>query len=113
MALSIHAPLAAFLGHVQQGGKKHQMAVGMLDHTAGLAAACGAAPVVIHPGFLLGRSRDDALTAVVAQLTELRHVWRPRDGRLISGSRSWGASRSSAISRTSWPSVAISTGCDR
>src|SRR5437763_5459284 len=72
MALSIHAPLAAFLGHVQQGGRKHQMAVGMLDHTAGLAAACGAAPVVIHPGFLLGRSRDDALTAVMAQLTELR-----------------------------------------
>ena len=72
LALSIHAPLAAFLGHVQHGGRKHQMAVGMLDHTAGLAAACGAAPIVIHPGFLLGRSRDDALTAVVAQLTELR-----------------------------------------
>jgi len=73
LALSIHAPLAAFLGHVQHGARKHQMAVGMLDHTAGLAAACRAAPVVIHPGFLLGRSREDALAAVVSQLTELRH----------------------------------------
>jgi deoxyribonuclease-4 len=72
IVLSIHAPLAAFLGHVESGGKKHKMAVGMLDHTAGLAAACGAAPIVIHPGFLLGRSRKDALAAVVAQLTDLR-----------------------------------------
>jgi deoxyribonuclease-4 len=69
--LSIHAPLAAFLGHVERGGRKHQMAVGMLDHTAGLAQACGAAPVVIHPGFLLGRTREAAIDAVVEQLTEL------------------------------------------
>ena len=72
VALSIHAPLAAFLGHVEQGGRKHRMAIGMLDHAAGIAAACGAAPVVIHPGFLLGRSREEAIDAVVAQLAELR-----------------------------------------
>ena len=72
IALSIHAPLAAFLGHVQHGGRKHQMAVGMLDHTAGIAVACGAAPIVIHPGFLLGRQREAAISAVVAQLAELR-----------------------------------------
>ena len=69
--LSVHAPLAAFLGHVERGGRKHQMAVGMLDHSAGLAQACGAAPVVIHPGFLLGRTREAAIDAVVEQLTEL------------------------------------------
>src|SRR2546425_3796975 len=69
--LSIHAPLAAFLGHVERGGRKHQMAIGMLDHSAGLAQACGAAPVVIHPGFLLGRTREAAIDAVVTQLTEL------------------------------------------
>ena len=69
--LSVHAPLAAFLGHVERGGRKHQMAVGMLDHTAGLAQACGAAPVVIHPGFLLGRTREAAIDAVVDQLSEL------------------------------------------
>ena len=72
VALSLHAPLAAFLGHAEHGGRKHQMAIGMLDHSAGIAVACGAAPVVIHPGFLLGRKRDEAIDAVVAQLAELR-----------------------------------------
>jgi len=72
VALSIHAPLAAFLGHGDYGGRKHHMAIGMLDHTAGLAVACGAAPVVVHPGFLLGRARCDAIDAVVVQFGELR-----------------------------------------
>jgi deoxyribonuclease-4 len=44
------------------------MALGMLDHTAGLAKACGAEVIVFHPGFLLGRERQDALDAVVRQL---------------------------------------------
>ena len=71
ISLSIHAPLAAFLGHVESHGRKHQMAVGMLDHSAGIAQACGAAPVVIHPGFLLGRTREAAIDAVAEQLSEL------------------------------------------
>ena len=65
--ISIHAPLAGFMGHLDLG-KKYRMAVGMLDHTAGLAGACGAEVVVFHPGFLLGRERQDALDAVVEQL---------------------------------------------
>lgn len=72
VALSIHAPLAAFVGHAEYGGRKHHMAIGMLDHSAGIAVACGAAPVVIHPGFLLGRERSEAIDAVVVQLGELR-----------------------------------------
>jgi len=72
VALSLHAPLAAFLGHVEHGGRKHRMAVGMLDHSAGIAVACGAAPVVVHPGFLLGRGREEAIEAAIAQLAELR-----------------------------------------
>ena len=71
IALSLHAPLPAFLGHPEHGARKHQMAIGMLDHSAGIAVACGAAPVVIHPGFLLGRAREAAIGAVVAQLAEL------------------------------------------
>ncbi|TMD41501.1 MAG: TIM barrel protein [Chloroflexi bacterium] len=71
IALSIHAPLAAFLGHVDATGRKRQMAVGMLDHSAGIAVACGAAPIVIHPGFLLGRARQQAIDAVVQQLGDL------------------------------------------
>jgi deoxyribonuclease IV len=71
IALSVHAPLAGFLGHVERD-KKHRMAIGMLDHSAGVAVACGAELVVLHPGFLLGRSREDALASVVEQLGELR-----------------------------------------
>jgi deoxyribonuclease-4 len=78
VVLSVHAPIPAFLGHVDHGGKKHRMAVGMLDHSAGIAAACGADVVVFHPGFLLGREREDALAAVVAQLTELRERLEPK-----------------------------------
>jgi deoxyribonuclease IV len=79
ISLSIHGPLAAFLGHVDAGGRKHQMAVGMLDHTAGIAVATGAAPVVIHPGFLLGRQRQQAIDAVVAQLGQLRERLTGKD----------------------------------
>jgi len=71
IALSLHAPLFAFVGRPERD-KKHRMAVGMLDHTAGLAAACAAEVVVIHPGYLFGRSREEAVEAVVEQLAELR-----------------------------------------
>ncbi|MHB8468575.1 MAG: TIM barrel protein [Gaiellaceae bacterium] len=71
IALSVHAPLAGFMGHAERG-RKLNMAIGMLDHSAGVAAACGAEVVVFHPGFLLGRTRAEALDAVVEQLAELR-----------------------------------------
>ena len=71
IALSVHAPIPAFLGH-RERDKKHRMAVGMLDHSAGIAVACGAMLVVLHPGFLLGRARGEALAAVAEQLSELR-----------------------------------------
>jgi deoxyribonuclease-4 len=71
IVLSVHAPIAGFLGHLERD-KKHRMAIGMLDHSAGVAVACGAQLVVFHPGFLLGRERQDALDAVVEQLGELR-----------------------------------------
>ena len=71
IALSVHAPIAGFMGHLERD-KKHRMAVGMLDHSAGIAAACRAEVVVFHPGFLLGRERGDAIAAVVEQLGELR-----------------------------------------
>jgi deoxyribonuclease IV len=71
IALSVHAPIPAFLGHLERS-KKYRMAVGMLDHSAGIAVACGAELVVIHPGFLLGRGREEAIAALVEQLRELR-----------------------------------------
>ena len=86
IALSVHAPLAGFMGHAERG-KKLNMAVGMLDHSAGIAKACGAELVVFHPGFLLERSREDALDAVVEQLGELRGRLEGRTARFLSASR--------------------------
>jgi deoxyribonuclease-4 len=71
IVLSVHAPLAGFMGHAERG-KKLNMAVGMLDHSAGIAVACGAEVVVFHPGFLLGRTREEAIDSVCEQLGELR-----------------------------------------
>jgi deoxyribonuclease IV len=71
IALSVHAPIAGFMGHVERD-KKQRMAVGMLDHSAGIAKAAGAEPVVFHPGFLLGRTRAAAIRSIVEQLRELR-----------------------------------------
>jgi len=81
IVLSIHAPLAAFMGHVERE-KKFKMALGMLDHTAGLAKAAGAELVVFHPGFLLGREREQAIADVVDQLGDLRTRLEAKD-RLV------------------------------
>jgi deoxyribonuclease-4 len=81
IALSIHAPLAAFMGHVERE-KKFKMALGMLDHTAGLAKAAGADVIVFHPGFLLGRERERAIADVVDQLGDLRARLEAKD-RLV------------------------------
>ena len=70
IALSVHAPLFAFPGHPDP--RKSKQALGALDRTAGLAAACGAELVVIHPGFWLGRDRDKTLDDVVTWLVSLR-----------------------------------------
>jgi deoxyribonuclease-4 len=81
VALSVHAPLAAFMGHVERE-KKFKMALGMLDHTAGLAKAAGADLIVFHPGFLLGRDRERAIADVVSQLGDLRDRLDSK-GRLV------------------------------
>jgi len=72
VALSVHAPLFGFMGHVEASGRKFTSAVGALDRSAGIAAASGAEVVVFHPGFLLERDREDSLDAVVEQLGTLR-----------------------------------------
>jgi deoxyribonuclease-4 len=59
------------MGHLEHD-KKFRMAVGMLDHSAGIAVAAKAEVVVFHPGFLLGRTSRVTITAVSKQLDELR-----------------------------------------
>jgi deoxyribonuclease IV len=71
IVLSVHAPIAGFMGHAERG-KKLNMAVGMLDHSAGIAKAACAELVVFHPGFLLERTREEALDSICEQLGELR-----------------------------------------
>jgi deoxyribonuclease-4 len=78
IALSVHAPIAGFMGHAERG-KKLNMATGMLDHSAGIAKAAGAAPVVFHPGFLLGRTRAAAIKSICEQLAELRQRLESKD----------------------------------
>jgi deoxyribonuclease IV len=79
VALSVHAPLFGFMGHVEASGRKFSSAVGALDRSAGIVAASGAELVVFHPGFLLERNREDALAAVVEQLGTLRQRLERKD----------------------------------
>ena len=84
IVLSVHAPIAGFMGHAERG-KKLNMAVGMLDHSAGVAKAAGAEVVVFHPGYLLGRERDAAIDSVVEQLGELRERLEKKDRAVSFG----------------------------
>ena len=79
VALSVHAPLFGFMGHLEPSGRKFSSAVGALDRSAGIAAACGAEVVVFHPGFLLGRAREEAIASVVEQLGMLRERLEGKD----------------------------------
>ena len=72
LALSVHAPLFGWVGHLEASGRKWSSALGALDRSAGIAAASGAELVVFHPGFLLGRTREHSIDAVVEQLTLVR-----------------------------------------
>lgn len=83
VALSVHAPLFAFPGHPDE--KKSKMALGALDRTAGIAAACGAEVVVIHPGFWLGRDRNQTLDDVVRWLETLRERLEQKDRAVAFG----------------------------
>jgi deoxyribonuclease-4 len=81
IALSLHAPLFGFMGH-RERDKKFKMAIGVLDRSAGIATAAGAAPVVIHPGYFLGRTREEAIADVVDQLGDLGERLEGK-GRLV------------------------------
>jgi deoxyribonuclease-4 len=83
IALSVHAPIAAILGHLAGDEQKRKRAFGMIDHSAGVAVACGAELMVVHPGYLLGREREAALEAVADDLAALRKRLEPK-GRTVA-----------------------------
>ena len=92
VALSVHAPLFAFVGRPERD-KKHRMALGMLDHSAGVALACGAELVVVHPGYFFGRAREEAIASVVEQLGELRERLEGKDRAIPFGLEVMGRAR--------------------
>ena len=110
--LSVHAPIAGFMGHAERG-KKLNMAVGMLDHSAGIAVAAGAAPVVFHPGFLLGRTREDAIDSVVEQLGELRERLEGKGRRAVRDRGDGPRARARLARRRRRDLVARWPGCGR
>jgi deoxyribonuclease-4 len=85
IVLSVHAPLFGWVGHLEASGRKWASALGALDRSSGIAVACGAELVVIHPGFLLGRSREDAIDAVVEQLGLVRTRLEGKDRAVTFG----------------------------
>ena len=85
IALSVHSPIAAILGHLPGDEQKRKRAFGMLDHTAGVAVACGAQLVVVHPGYLLGRPREAALESVAKDLSDLRERLLAKDRGVAFG----------------------------
>jgi deoxyribonuclease-4 len=85
ISLSVHAPIAAILGHLPGDEQKRKRAFGMLDHTAGVAIACGAQLVVVHPGYLLGRGREAALESVAKDLSDLRERLEAKDRSVAFG----------------------------
>lgn len=85
IALSVHAPLFGWVGHLETTGRKWTSALGALDRSAGIATACGAELVVFHPGFLLGRSKEDAIISVVEQLGLVRERLVAKDRAVAFG----------------------------
>jgi deoxyribonuclease IV len=85
IALSIHAPIAAILGHLPGDEGKRKRAFGMIDHSAGVATAVGAELLVVHPGYLLGREREAALESVSEDLAALRERLEPKDRAVAFG----------------------------
>jgi deoxyribonuclease-4 len=85
IALSIHAPIAAILGHLPGDEGKRKRAFGMIDHSAGVATTVGAELLVVHPGYLLGRERKAALESVAQDLAALRERLEPKGRNVAFG----------------------------
>jgi hypothetical protein len=73
------------VGHVERGGPKRRLAIGLLDHSAGMAAACGGladdAPdsrCSKRPRFAVGHARPEEIPASAALDRSPR---RPRSRR--------------------------------
>ena len=97
-------PIAGFMGHVERD-KKQRMAVGMLDHSAGIAKAAGAEVDRLPPGLpARPRAQGRHRTRSSSSWPSCASGSRERVVTSTSAWRSWDACGSSAARRTSSPS---------
>ena len=111
IVLSVHAPIAGFMGHLDRG-KKYNMATGMLDHSAGVAVA-GRRGRRLPPGVparahARGRARLDRRPARLAP-----RAARGQGPRVPFGIEVMGRVREIGTSTTCSTSRAASAGCGR
>ena len=66
VALSVHAPIAGFMGHLERD-KKYNMATGMLDHSAGVVLVDGRGRQRV--GFPYDQLTPEALAHDIRRLT--------------------------------------------
>ena len=87
VALSVHAPLFGWVGHLEASGRKWSSALGALDRSAGIAAACGAEVVVFHPGSCSAAAARTRSTRSSSSSRSFASGSRGRAARCHSGSR--------------------------
>ncbi len=69
ISLRAHAPFYATL--TQSDPLKAKRSVAMIHHTANLIHLAGGEGITVHPGFLMGRRRDEVLKVVRERLKEV------------------------------------------
>ncbi len=69
LSLRAHAPFYATL--TQSDPAKAKRSVAMIHHTANLIYLAGGEGITIHPGFLMGRRRENVLKIVEKRLSEV------------------------------------------
>jgi deoxyribonuclease-4 len=89
IALSVHAPLFGFMGHLEASGRKFTSAVGALDRSAGITAASGAELVVFHPGFLRLEAKDRGVPFGIEVMGRVRDLGSVDDVVDIAKRVSW------------------------
>jgi hypothetical protein len=84
--LSVHAPIAGFMGHAERG-KKLNMATGMLDHSAGIGRRPARSSWFSTPASCSNARVRRRSTRSASSSASCASGWRARTGRFPSASR--------------------------
>jgi deoxyribonuclease-4 len=77
ISVRAHAPFYGVLS--QADPKKTKMAVAMMHHTANLVHLMGGDGITVHPGFYMGRGKDEVMSAVEERCGELEERLRKNE----------------------------------